>query len=193
MEFIAFAIALAVAHQALKGYKLSKERTLLYLNLSFVLLGAGLLIDSLANLVILLARFQRAFLLLSPLGYTMNFVAQLLAYGLLVFAYVEQTRNVDTQIAMAVAPVLLFEHNAVAELILIFLLVYISAQTAINYSMNKTTNAFLVFGAFASLAVSHLFFLLFTLAPVFFAFAHVAQLSGFLLLLAMLFRVNQPS
>jgi hypothetical protein len=193
MEFIAFAIALAVAHQALKGYKLSKEKTLLYLNLSFVLLGAGLLIDGLANLVIVLARFHRAFLFLSPLGYTMNFVAQVLAYGLLVFAYIEQTRNVNIQIAMAAAPLLLFEHNAVTELILIFLLVYISAQTAINYSMNKTTNALLVFGAFASLAMSHLFFLLFTLAPVFFPFAHVAQLFGFLLLLAMLFRVNSPS
>lgn len=193
MEFIAFAIALAVAHQALKGYKLSKEKTLLYLNLSFVLLGAGLLIDGLANLVIVLARFHRAFLFLSPLGYTMNFVAQSLAYGLLVFAYIEQTRNVNIQIAMAAAPLLLFEHNAVTELILIFLLVYISAQTAINYSMNKTTNALLVFGAFASLAMSHLFFLLFTLAPVFFPFAHVAQLFGFLLLLAMLLRVNSPS
>jgi len=193
MEFIAFAIALAVAHQALKGYKLSKEKTLLYLNLSFVLLGAGLLIDGLANLVIVLARFHRAFLFLSPLGYTMNFVAQVLAYGLLVFAYIEQTRNVNIQIAMAAAPLLLFEHNAVTELILIFLLVYISAQTAINYSMNKTTNALLVFGAFASLAMSHLFFLLFTLAPVFFPFAHVAQLFGFLLLLAMLLRVNSPS
>jgi hypothetical protein len=45
MEFIGFAIASAVAYQALKGYRLSKERTLLYLNLSFGLLGAGLLID----------------------------------------------------------------------------------------------------------------------------------------------------
>ena len=32
MEFIEFAIAIAVAYQALKGYKLSKERTLLYLS-----------------------------------------------------------------------------------------------------------------------------------------------------------------
>ena len=193
MEFIAFAIALAVAYQALKGYRLSNEKTLLYLNLSFVLLGAGLLIDGLANLVILLARFHRAFLFLYPLGYTMNFFAQVLAYGLLVFAYIEQTRNVNTQIAMAAAPLLLFEHNAVTELILIFLLVYISAQTAINYSMNRTTNALLVFGAFTSLALSHLFFLIYTITPVFFPFAHVAQLFGFLLLLAMLLRVNQPS
>ena len=194
MEFIAFAIATAVAYQALKGYRLSRERTLLYLNLSFVLLGAGLLIDGLANLIVLLIRFHRAFLFLSAFGYTINFIAQLLAYGLLVFAYIQQTRNVGAQVAMAAAvPALLFEHNPVTELILIFLLAYIATQTAINYSMNKYASALLVFGAFASLAVAHLFFLLFTLAPVFFPFAHIAQLFGFMLLLAMLLRVNQPT
>jgi len=194
MEFIAFAIATAVAYHALKGYRLSRERTLLYLNLSFVLLGAGLLIDGLANLVVLLIRFHRAFLFLSAFGYTINFLAQLLAYGLLVFAYIQQTRNVGAQVAMAAAvPALLFEHNPVTELILIFLLAYIATQTAINYSMNKSASALLVFGAFASLAVAHLFFLLFTLAPVFFPFAHIAQLFGFMLLLAMLLRVNQPT
>jgi hypothetical protein len=61
----------------------------------------------------------------------------------------------------------------------------------INYSINKSTNALLVFGAFASLALAHLFFLMFILIPVFFPLAHIAQLFGFLLLLAMLLRVNQ--
>jgi len=191
MEFIAFAIAIAVAHQALKGYRLSKERTLLYLNLSFVLLGAGLLIDGLSNLIVLLARFHRGFLFLSALGYTINFLAQLLAYGILVFAYIQQTRNVGAQVAMVALPVFFFEHNAVTELILIFLLVYIATQTAINYSVNKSTNALLVLGAFASLSIAHLFFLLFTLSAVFFPVAHIAQLFGFLLLLAMLLRVNE--
>lgn len=195
MEFIGFAIASAVAYQALKGYRLSKERTLLYLNLSFGLLGAGLLIDGLANLVVLLVRFHRAFLFLSAFGYTIDFAAQFLAYGLLVFAYMQQTRNVGAQVPLAVAavPVLFFEHNAVTELILIFLVVYVATHTAMNYSMNKSASALLVFGAFASLSVAHLFFLLFTLAPVFFPFAHIAQLFGFLLLLAMLLRVNHSS
>lgn len=191
MQFIAFAIAIAVAYQALKGYRLSRERTLLYLNLSFVLLGAGLLIEGLSNFVVLLSRFHRALLYLSGVGYTINFVAQLLAYAILVFAYIQQTRNINAQVAMAALPLLFFEHNAFAELVLIFLLAYISIQTAINYSINKTTNALLVFGAFASLAISHLFFLLFTLRSIFFPFAHIAQLFGFLLLLAMLLRVNQ--
>lgn len=192
MEFIAFVIAIAVAHQALKGYRLSKERTLLYLNLSFVLLGAGLLIDGLASMTVLLTRFHRGFLFLYGLGYTINFIAQLIAYGILVFAYIHQTRNVSAQVAVAALPILFFEYNAVTELILIFLLVYITTQTAINYNINKTRNSLLVFGGFTSLSVAHLFFMLFTLIPVFFAFAHIAQLFGFLLLLAMLLRVNQP-
>lgn len=191
MELIAFAIAIAIAYQALKGYRSFKERTLLFLNLSFSLLGAGLLIDSLSNTIVLLTSFHRQILPLAALGYTINFIAQVLAYGILAFAYLQQTGSVGRDIALAALPVTFFEHNAVTELILIFLLVYIAAQTALNYSISKSTNSFLVFGAFMSLAVSHSFFLLFTLAPIFFPFAHIAQLFGFLLLLGMLLRVNQ--
>jgi hypothetical protein len=193
MEFIAFTIAIAVAYQALKGYNLSRQRSFLYLNLSFVLLGAGLLIEGLSNLVVVLVRFHRGFVVLAPLGYTINFITQVLAYGILIFTYVQQTKKIGTELAMAAVPLLLFERNAFTELILVFLLVYIAIQTVINYSINKTTASLLVLGAFASLAVSHLFFLLFTVVPVFFAFAHIAQLFGFLLLLAMLLRVNHPS
>jgi len=193
MEFIAFIIAIAVSYQALKGYRLTNERTVLYLHLSFLLLGAGLAIDGLANLIVLLVRFHRAFLFLSSLGYSINFVAQLVAYGLLVFAYIQQTRTSVSQVAMAAMPALLFEHNPVTELILLFLLVYIATQTGINYSVNKSAISSFVFGAFVSLVIAHLFFLFFTFsAPVFFALAQIAQLFGFLLLLAMLLRVNHP-
>jgi hypothetical protein len=195
MELIAFTIAFAVAYQALKGYRLSKERTLLYLHFSFVLLGAGLLVDALSGMIVLISHFLRGLLFLYSLGYTINFIAQLVAYGILVVAYIQQTRNVPVQLA-AVAPIasiLFFERNAFTELILIFLLVYITAQMVISYNINKSTNALLVFGAFASLALAHLFFLMFILIPVFFPLAHIAQLFGFLLLLAMLLRVNQAS
>jgi hypothetical protein len=189
MEFIAFAIAIAVAYQALKGFRLSKERTLLYLNLSFVLIGAGLLIEGLTSLIVVLARFR--FLSLLAVGYTINFGAQVIAYGLLVFAYIQQTRNLGAQAAMAAAPVFFFGHNPVTELILIFLIAYIAVQTAINYSINKSSSALLVFCAFAALTAAHIFFLAFTLVPIFFVFAHVTQLIGFLLLFLMLLRVSQ--
>ena len=193
MEFIAFVIAIAIANQALKGYRLTKEKTLLYLNISFVLIGAGLLVDGLASLIVLLSGIRRGFLYPFAVGYSIYFVAQLLAYGLLVYAYIHQARNVTGPALLAAAPVLFFERNAFTELILIFLLVYIATQTGINYSLNKTTNSMLVFGAFVSLVVAHVFFLVFIVAPIFFPLAHIAQLIGFLLLLAMLVRVNKPT
>jgi len=194
MELIGFIIAFAVAYQALRGYRLSKERTLLYLHFSFVLLGAGLLVDGIASLVVLMSRFLIGLLYLYALGYTINFIAQFIAYGILVVAYLQQTRNLSTQVAVVAAvPILFFERNAITELVLIFLLIYITVQTAINYSINKSTNTVLVFGAFAALSLAHFFFLMFILIPIFFPLAHIAQLFGFLLLLAMLFRVNQAS
>jgi len=195
MEFIAFTIALAVAYQASKGYRLSREKTLLYLHFSFVLLGAGLLIDGLASIIVLFSRFYRGLFFLYAFGYTINFVAQVVAYGILVIAYLRQTRNVSVELTAAIPlmSVLFFERSAYAELILIFLLVYLTAQMGINYNINRTTNALLVFGAFASLALAHFFFLMFVLAAIFFPLAHIAQLFGFLLLLAMLLRVNQAS
>jgi len=193
MEFIAFVIAIAIANQALKGYRLSKEKTLLYLNISFVLIGAGLLVDGLSSLIVLLEGARRGFLYAFAVGYSIYFVAQLLAYGLLVYAYIYQARSVTSPALLAAVPLLFFERNVVTELILIFLLVYIATQTGINYSINKTTNSMLVFGAFVSLVVAHGFFLIFIVAPIFFPLAHIAQLLGFLLLLAMLLRVNQPA
>jgi hypothetical protein len=194
MEFIAFIIAIAIANQALKGYKLSKEKTLLYLNLSFVLIGAGLLVDGLSSLIVVLAGPRRGFLYPYAVGYSINFLAQLLAYGLLVYAYVHQARSVSSSPAvLAAVPFLFFQRNAVAELILIFLLVYIATQTGINYSINKSTNSMLVFGGFVALTVAHVFFLIYIVAPIFYPLAHIAQLCGFLLLLAMLFRVNRPT
>jgi len=194
MEFVAFVIAIAIANEALKGYKISKEKTLLYLNLSFVLIGAGLLVDGLSSLIVFLAGARRGFLYPFAVGYTINFLAQVIAYGLLVYAYIHQARAVSSTPALVAAmPFLFFERNAFTELILIFLLVYIATQTGINYSINKGTNSMLVFGAFVSLSIAHVFFLIFTVAPIFYPFAHIAQLCGFLLLLAMLLRVNRPT
>jgi len=192
MEFIAFAIAIAIANQALKGYRLSKEKTLLYLNLSFVLIGAGLLVDGLASLIVFVTGAHRGFLYPFAVGYTIYFFAQVIAYGLLVYAYVYQAREIGAGPALiAAVPFLFFARNAVTELILIFLLVYIATQTGNNYSLNKGTNALLVFGAFVTLSIAHVFFLIFTVDRIFYPLAHITQLLGFLLLLWMLLRVNR--
>lgn len=191
MEFIAFIIAIAIANQALRGYKLSKEKTLLYLNISFVLIGAGLLVDSLSGFMVFLAFHRHILLFAFAFGYSINFFAQVVAYGLLVYAYIYQARSLSGSLVLAAVPVLFFERNALTELILIFLLAYIAAQTGINYNIHKGTNSMLVFGAFLSLTFAHVFFLIFTIIPIFYPIAHITQLVGFLLLLVMLLRVNR--
>ncbi|HXZ98487.1 MAG TPA: hypothetical protein VED24_03890, partial [Candidatus Acidoferrum sp.] len=80
MELIAFIIAVAIAYQALKGYRLTKQKTLWYVHLSFAALSAGLLVDSFAGLLGILARTLRGAVALSLIGYEIYFLAQLVAY-----------------------------------------------------------------------------------------------------------------
>jgi len=209
MEFVAFIIALAIAFQAFKGYRLTKQRTLLYVQFSFALLSAGLLVDSLAGFLGILARSLKGIEILTQVGYTIYFLAQVLAYGILVYAYVSQTRTLSTASltlplaslsgiealqasqSPVVKPLPLLEYHPISEIVLLFLIVYIAFQTAINYSATKERNALLVFLGFLLLALSHLFFILALLRPLFFVFGHVFQLLGFVSLLMMLLRVTR--
>lgn len=209
MEFIAFIIALAVAYQAVKGYRFTKQRTLWYVHFSFAVLSAGLLIDSLAGFLGILARALRATVAVTLVGYSVYFFAQLLAYCMLIYAYVSQTRTLNT----ASIPVLLaslfgfatlqtapgppirllgplVEYHPVSEILLLFLVFYVAVQTGLNYSATKDRNAFLVFLAFVFLALSHLFFILQPIGPLLFVIGHVLQLLGFVSLLPMLLRVT---
>jgi hypothetical protein len=209
MELVAFIIALAIANQALKGYKLTNQKTLWYVNISFAVLSAGLLIDSLTGLLGIVARTLRGTIALTAIGYSIHFFAQLLAYSVLIYAYVSQTRTLNT----AESPVLLaslfgfvilqgapgmevrlfgslVEYHPISEILLLFLVFYVAVQTGVNYSATKDRNAFLVFLAFLLLAVSHLFFILQPVNPLLFVIGHLLQLVGFVSFFAMLLRVT---
>ena len=206
MELVAFLIALAIAYQALRGYRLTKQRTLWYVHFSFAVLSAGLLIDSLIGFLGILARTLRGTIALTSTGYSIYFFAQLLAYSMLIYAYVSQTRSLNptsSPILLAslsgfatlqAAPIRLLgplvEYHPVAEIVLLFLVFFIATKTGTNYSSTKDQNAFLVFLAFLMLALSHLLFILQPISPLLFVIGHLLQLSGFVSFLAMLFRVN---
>ncbi len=209
MEFVAFIIALAIAYQAFKGYRITKQRTILYLHFGFALLSAGLLIDSLAGFLGVLSRALRGTIVLTLVGYTIYFLAQVLAYGMLIFAYVSQTRTLSTtSTSLRLAPLFgfmalqampgpaikllgpLVEYHPVSEIVLLFLVFYITVQTGLNYSATKDKNALLVFLGFLLLALSHLLFILTPLGAVLFVIGHMLQLFGFVSLLAMLLRVT---
>jgi hypothetical protein len=209
MELVAFIIALAIAYQALKGYRLTKQRTLWYVHFSFGVLSAGLLIDSLAGFIGIAARTLRGTIAFTTIGYSIYFFAQLLGYSILIYAYVSQTRTLN----ISTSPVLLsslfgfvtlqagpgvvarlfgpLEYHPVSEILLLFLVLYVAVQTGTNYWATKDRNAFLVFLAFLLLALSHLLFILQPISPLLFVIGHLLQLSGFVSFLAMLLRVTR--
>ena len=210
MEFVAFIIALAIAYQALKGYRLTKQRTLWYVHFSFAVLSAGLLIDSLTGFLGILARTLRGTLSLTWIGYSIYFLAQLLAYSMLIYAYVSQTRTLGTtSTTVALASLIglatlqttpaqgirllgpLVEYHPIPEIILLFLALYIAVQTGMNYSSTKDRSAFLVFLAFLLLTLSHLFFILQPFGALLFVIGHILQLLGFVSLFTMLLRVTR--
>jgi len=210
MEFVAFIIAVAIAYQAFKGYRLTKQKTLLYVHFSFAVLSAGLLIDSLAGFLGILARAPKGLVAFTLVGYTIYFLAQVLAYVILIFAYVSQTRTLSTTsvslslvplfglVALQAAPVPaikllspLIEYHPVSEIVLLFLVFYITVQTGLNYSATKDANAFLVFLGFLLLALSHLLFILIPFSSLLFVIGHLLQLFGFVSLLSMLLRVTR--
>jgi len=209
MELVAFVIALAIAYQALKGYRLTKQRTLWYVHFSFGVLSVGLLIDSLAGFIGIAARTLRGTIAFTAIGYSIYFFAQLLGYSILIYAYVSQTRTLN----ISTSPVLLasllgfatlqagpgivtrlfgpLEYHPIPEILLLFLVFYVAVQTGTNYSTSKDRNAFLVFLAFLLLALSHLLFILQPISPLLFVIGHLLQLSGFVSFLAMLLRVTR--
>jgi hypothetical protein len=209
MELAAFIIALAIAYQALKGYRLTKQKTLWYVHFSFAVLSVGLLIDSLTGLIGVAARTLRGTIAFTTSGYSVYFFAQLLAYSILIYAYVSQTRTLGTPASPALlaslfgfatlqaAPGIVtrlfgpIEYHPVSEILLLFLVLYVTVQTGTNYSATKDRNAFLVFLAFLLLALSHLFFILQLISPLLFVIGHLLQLSGFVSFLAMLLRVTR--
>jgi len=210
MELVAFVIALAIAYQAVKGYSLTKQKTLWYVHFSFAVLSAGLLVDSLAGLLGIVARTLRGTIAFTSIGYSIYFFAQLLAYSFLIYAYVSQTRTLNTptspvllaslsgfatlQAAPGIVARLLgsmVEYHPGSEILLLFLVFYVAVQTGTNYSATKDRNALLVFLAFLLLALSHLFFILQPISPLLFVIGHLLQLSGFASFLAMLLRVTR--
>jgi hypothetical protein len=206
MELVAFIIAVAIAYQALKGYRLTKQKTLWYVHLGFAALSAGLLIDSFAGFLGIVARTLRGTVALSLIGYEIYFLAQLVAYGLLIYAYVSHTRILNTTtstamlsslfgfVALQALPIRLLgpfmEYHPISEIILLLLVTYIAIQTGLNYSSTKDRNALLVFLAFLLLALSHLFFILEPFTQFFFVIGHILQLLGYISLLSMLVRVT---
>ncbi len=194
MEVIKTAISLAIGYFAFKSFKIMNERTLLYLHFSFVLLGSGLLIHTITmayTLVSVLVSppLVRLDVLLLRLGLLVFFFTEVAAYGLLAFVYASQTKSVAVEAAIVPPILTMLRYESSFEVLVIFILVYITYQTAVNYSTRRLTNSLLVVSSFTLLTVSHILFLFSSILVLLYPIADIVQLVGFVALLTMLLRV----
>jgi len=193
MGMVSAFVAFAVSYYAGKAFRLTSDRLLLYLNLSFALLGVGLLTDSLTTLYAYGRIFSGGFpvagrvLLVGNLVFS---VSEIAAFSLLAYLYMRKTAGLGV---LAAAPMryLSKTYNPIAETILIFLLGYITLQALTNYGVRRETDSLLVFSGFLFILLGHCCLLLIFLSPLLYVAAYLAQLVGFLCFLAMLLRLGK--
>jgi len=188
MQIIDAVVAFLIGFFAFKGFRLLKDRTLLNLHFSFTLLGVGLLVYGITTRYFMI-RPSRLAILFSNFGYFIFFITELIAYGLLIFTYLKQTKNITSSMSF-IFPVIIIQYGYIPELIIFFLTAYITCQCAINYIVRKNINSFLVLIGFALIAASHVTFPLVRYSGLSFLVAHTMQLMGFISLLTMLLRVS---
>ncbi|MHC1627321.1 MAG: hypothetical protein ACXQTI_00600 [Candidatus Nezhaarchaeales archaeon] len=192
MELISSLIAMAVAYYAALGYKATLSRALLYLNLSFSLLGCGMFVDSLLtglSMTIFKASQAEAIALLR-FSTLMLYTCEIIAFSILVFSYIRQRFSSTMTLSSLIMIVLMRGYMPTMEAILIVMLLFISIQAISSASTSRTKASIFVSIAFLLLCLSHVFFMIVRVWLFSYIIAHSLQLLGFIFLLAMLLAVR---
>jgi len=203
LEFISAFISFAIGYYALKAYKLTAKKELLYLFFGFTILGLGMLTRVVTTAYIIAIRATEpapvSIKLMVSFAILIYSITQLVAYSLFTVTYAIQVKQIPVTTAEAVAtgtaaifpliwnPAI----TPVMELIAIVLLGYVAAQVFMNYLLKKTQTTRLVALGFVCMFLSHLFFLFTGVNIAFYMLGQLVQLAGFLLLLVLLAKVSR--
>ena len=192
MELISAIISFLIGYYALKGYKSSSERGLLFLHFGFVILGVSMLLRVITT-AYAIAVGREAILEFTDTVYPS---VKLVAYALFALTYTYQakiTSDMKTVAPVAAAAALfpLF-YDPLLELLATVLLAYVMAQSIINFALKRSSNSLLVSLGFSCMFLGHLFFLFATRdTPGRYLVGHFVNLIGFLCLLVMLVQVSK--
>ncbi len=208
---IAAVISLLITYYAHKAYRLSGQRSLFLLYLGFLLVGVSFIAQSIALVIgaflpagtpttpSSLHGIIRLFVDAIIAGTGIHWVLEILGYITIFIAYLYQSQDLSTtntlpstNIALQVIPIGIARaiFRPELELILFLLLIFILIQVIVIYLPRPHRSTLYVILGFLFLSLAHLAFLLFSFFPdiaeTVYALGHVLQLTGFLLLLAMI-------
>lgn len=195
MELVSAIISFLIGYYALKGYKASSERRLLFLHFGFVVLGVSMLLRAITTAYVIAILREGEGPMRPVLGFASIVypLIKLIAYTLFAITYTYETRATNDlrTVSLQVGAFLLF-YNPFLELLGIVLISYVMARSMINCAIKRSSDAMLVSLGFSSMFISHLFFLFATEDTLgLFILGHFVNLLGFLFFLVMLMQVSK--
>ena len=210
-ETIGAIISLLITYYAHKAYRLSGQRSLFLLYVGFLLIGVGFIAQSAALLLgafvptgtqptsAAVREFVRLLVAAVTIGSGIHWLLEILGYVTIFIAYLYQSKGTQannlpsaSNVALQIVPLSVARiiFNPGLELIIFLLLVFILIQVIVIYVPRRHRSTLYVILGFLFLSLAHLAFLLFAFftesAYTIYALGHILQLTGFLLLLAML-------
>jgi len=191
-QFVTAMIATAVAVFALRGYRWVGERTLFYLFLSFSLLATAFFINALTlsyaiALKLTFARAQAPFFI-ADIGLWIYYILEVAAYLILAYSYTKRLRF--TAVNAAILGGSLFLFGPIAEMIIVVLLFIITLAQFSYYSTRKSMNSLIVSFSFLLLLIANVLIIFGTFTSVGYVAGKLIQMTAFLSLLLLLYRLR---
>lgn len=208
-QLITAFVALAVAMYALRGHQWIREKTLYALFLAFLLLSIGLFVNGITLTYTYLMGISFTapsdHLSIADLGFWAYYAMSILAYSLLIFAYVTRLRRSSIVTAGMLgagggsggggpggggggaAGSTLLTAGPIAELILVILLLVIVIAQLAHLVVKRNRYSMMVTFSFLLLLVSHLLIMFSSLEDTIYVIGRVLELVGFISLLGVLF------
>jgi len=213
MEMAEGLIALSTCYYALRFYGLTGEKSLLWFQVAFLLLGVGLLSHGITTSVVI-------FFLLPSLGpitatrvlkaiALVLFSCEAMSYGILIFSYLRAgegrgraPRGAELVLLAPVAPtakrpprippeelVKWIRYHPFLEAIVLVMLVYLAFRGIHSLTGREGLSSFLVGFAFLFLTIAHTCFMLSPVLASLYVVGHILQLLAFTCFLGVVLRV----
>ncbi len=201
IQLVIAVIAMAVAIYAFRGYNWFRERTMLYLFLAFSLLTFAFFVQGLTLWYAFMAKITLT-KVVSPLavidlGYWIYYVFQIIAYGLLVYAYGRRLRRFPeggtlAGLAAGTAGWTVYAFGPLVGLIIVILLFIIVMVQLTHYLTTRSQNSLIVTSSFTFLLIGNIMIMLGNFFDLFYVMGKLLTAVAFLSLVLLLYRLRGP-
>ncbi len=185
-------IGFLVSYFAFKAYRITKNKSHLFLSLSFLIIGLGFAALSSTSIYIyttleLYKGSSVSLNLLNYLGFRTYYILSSIGYILLTLIYLP--KKIMNKLFILYVPIW-YANSFNFHLFSIILVLLVLIRSIINSFKRRNMNSYLVTVTFACLLVFHMLLLLTAFSQTIYITANVFLIVGFLSLLSMLIRVN---